>query len=77
MPIINAIYIATVKSVLLVSGVDDDSSGRLDVLHTDLGNAEVSRVFLLGDDGPPIDLGHHRPAVATLLADALELKMIS
>ena len=49
----------------------------MDVIDDALGDAEVSRVFLLGDDGPPIDLGHHSPEVATLVADILELMKIS
>ena len=70
-------YIATAKSELLVSCEDGNSTGRLDVIHCGLGYAEVPRVFLLGGDGPPINLGHHRPLVATLVADVLELQMVS
>ena len=61
----------------LVSGVDGDSSGGLDVLHSRLGNAEVARVLLLGGDGPPPDLGHHGPHVTALVADVLECIIIS
>merc|ERR1719278_696084 len=64
-------HIATAKSELLVSREDGNSSGGLDVVHSGLGYAEVPRVFLLGGDGPPIDLGHHAPGVAALIADVL------
>ena len=70
-------YIATVKSEILVSSKDGNSSGGLDVIHSGLGYAEVPRVFLLGGDGPPINLGHHGPGVAALIADVLQLTMIS
>ena len=56
----------------LLSSVDDDCSGGLDVLHHQLGDAEISRVLLLGGDGPAVDLGHDGPQVAALMADVLE-----
>ena len=63
--------------VPLVSGEDGDRGGGLDILHSRLGNAEVSRVLLLGGDVPAVDLGHHSPHVAALVADVLEWMKVS
>merc|ERR1712241_1066514 len=57
---------------MLVPSEDCHSSGGLDILHSSLRDAEISGVFLLGDDGPPIDLGHHGPVVASLVSDVLD-----